>query len=532
MAIRKDVNETMKKNWMRPLLLLLALLLLAGCGLPSAGLPEKEEPDLEGARQTAERCLLDPEIGGAAAEPETEPGRLLAELLRAARTLRVSGDPVIDGDGAAVPVTIAAPDPAAVAAALAPALQEELDARMEAARRTDELLEADLSLREELLPELGLAALEKLAGRSWETAEQTVELKLRREDGAWSVSDAEQLRQALCGADYDALAADMLSEAAAALVTAPKHYVMPLDMKRGETPDPDGYLVTEDPDEVLALLARPEAQRLLEGKELIWSPETELFPNSQIRCYLDETILVIVWQEVTAFACGTYAEIVVADGSQLGRRIAEDDFLSEETVLPTEFAELTQAVLVIGGDYYRYPGRWNGICVYEGQVCRFEPDTSDCCFVTDQGELLFVRRGQFETEEEAAAYIEENNVRFSLCFGPAVIEDGENVTPEFYRWGEIYDRYARALLGLKEEKHYLTCAINAKTPGYFNLVTLRDAVDAMLEHGCTRAYTLDGGQTATIVLGGELINTVQFGIERSMSDVVFFASALPPKEEP
>lgn len=522
----------MKMNWIRLLCAVLALLLLAGCGLPAAGTPEEEAPDLEGARQTAERFLLSLTDGGEAGEPETELGRALAGLLRGGRTIRLSGDPAPDGEGAVIPVTVTAPDPAAVAAELAPALQEELDARMEAARRTDEVLNADLSLREELLPELGLAALEKLAGRSMENTETVVGLRLSRADGEWLVSGTEELLTALDGADYDALAAEMLETAAAALVTEPKHYVMPLDMKQGETPDPAGYLVTEDPAEVLALVARPEAQRLLEGKELIWSPDTEFFPNSKIHCYLDETILVIVWQEVTAFACGTFAEIVVADGSQLGRRLAEDDFLSQETTLPTEFAEQTQAVLVIGGDFYRYPGRWNGICVYEGEICRFEPDSSECCFVTDQGELLFVRRGQFETEEEAAAYIEENHVRFSLCFGPAVIEDGENVTPEFYRWGEIYDHYARAILGRKEEKHYLTCTVNAKSPGYYYLVTLRDAVDAMLEHGCTRAYTLDGGQTATIVLGGEVINTVQFGVERAMSDVVFFASALPPEEEP
>ncbi len=537
------------KRIFRLLLSAALLMLLCACSPQPAEPAETAAPTFEeeaqAAGRTAERFLRALESGDpaeaepllapgrslAAAEPETESGLLLRDALSRPLRLELRGELRPEDGEIAVDAALLAPDPDAFAGALADTLQETVNERLAAARRTDEVLNADLSVRGELLPVLGLEALTKLGGEPREAVERGIyTLRLSRTDGEWLVSDDGGLAAALYAADHDALAAEMLEAAAAALHAQPKHYVMPVDMKRGETPDPEGYLITDDPDEVLALLARPEAQRLLEGKKLSWSPEIERFPNSEIRCYLDETILVIVWKEVTAFACGTYAEIVVADGSQLGRRLADDTFVWEKNYLPTEFAEQTQAVLVIGGDFYRYPGRWNGICVYEGEICRFEPDTSDCCFVTDRGELLFVYRGQFRTREEAEAYVAEHHVRFSLCFGPAVIENGENVMPEIYRWGEIYDHYARALLGSMEEGHYLTCAINAQAPGYYHLVTLPDAVDAMLAHGCLRAYALDGGQTATIVLGGELINTVQFGVERSMSDVVFFASALPPEE--
>ena len=38
----------------------------------------------------------------------------------------------------------------------------------------------------------------------------------------------------------------------------------------------------------------------------------------------------------------------------------------------------------------------------------------------------------------------------------------------------------------------------------------------MLKRGCWKAYALDGGQTATTVFGGQLINPVQFGQEKEI----------------
>ncbi len=123
----------------------------------------------------------------------------------------------------------------------------------------------------------------------------------------------------------------------------------------------------------------------------------------------------------------------------------------------------------------------------------------------------------------------ENDVLFSVAFGPVLIDNGVDVTPNAYPWGEIDDTYARSALGLLGEHHYLTMNINCDRPGtaYYNLATLRQAADAMLARGCIKAYTLDGGQTATTAFHGELINPVQFGWEKPISDVIYFATAVP-----
>ena len=42
-----------------------------------------------------------------------------------------------------------------------------------------------------------------------------------------------------------------------------------------------------------------------------------------------------------------------------------------------------------------------------------------------------------------------------------------------------------------------------------------------------KAYTLDGGQTAEIVMMGGPVNYVDYNNERLVSDIIYFATALP-----
>ena len=295
---------------------------------------------------------------------------------------------------------------------------------------------------------------------------------------------------------------------------------------RGMRPDPEGYHESKDPAELTAFLQREDVQNLIRDKKLLWNEAIVLYPETSVRWYFDETILCIVWQEVEAEAVGTFSEIIIADGSQLRRKISDDELWSFAFETTTQFAADSNAVLAFGGDFY-YHGRACGIGIYQREFYRFDPVTCDTCYITADGDMLFSYRNQFAEQAQAEQFAAENNVVFSLGFGPVLIDDYQDVTPENYPWGEVNDTYARAALGLLEKHHYLTMNINCAQPGtaYYNLATLRQAADAMLERGCRKAYALDGGQTATTVFGGTLINPVQFGEEKPISDIIYFASA-------
>lgn len=304
-------------------------------------------------------------------------------------------------------------------------------------------------------------------------------------------------------------------------------YRIPENSLVGMPPVPDGFYVSKDAGELASFLERDDVRKLIGDRTLVWNAETERIPDTSVRWYFDETILCIVWQEVEAEAVGTFSEVIIADGSQLRRKISSDELWSFAFETTSQFAADTDAVLAFGGDFY-YHGRACGIGFYQRELYRFEPKSCDTCWVTADGDLLFTYREQIMEEEAAKRFAEENDVLFTLVFGPVLIDEYRDVTPELYLWGETEDTYARAALGLMDRHHYLTMNINCGPVGteYYHLATLRQATEAMMKKGCRKAYALDGGQTATTVFGGQLINPVQFGVEKEISDIIYFASAV------
>ena len=508
---------------------LLTLLLLAGGGLiwlrATGGSLEAlfAPPAPDAAALLAPLALPEP---AAAATPD---GQALRAAALAVRGYTLTGEPAQDGKTARQSVRVTVLDAGKLGAELNTALQNAMEQRVAAASRAAEIYE-DGAYRPELLRSLFDELLrEHLREPERYAAESTLGLELNWEKGEWRLADYGALAQALLdggAADPDAAAEALFAAAAGALPLIPLHYAIPEDALSGPAPDPANFGETDDPAVIEALLRRPEAQALTGGQTTVWNAQLERFPGSTIRWYLDETILALVWQEVEAHAVGTFSEVFIADGSQLRRKIAGDAPFDLHFETCSQFARDTNAVLAVGGDFYHH-GRACGISVYQREICRFEPKTCDVCYITTDGDMLFSYCGQFTSEDEARQFIADNDVLFSLAFGPVLIDNGADMTPTGYAWGEIDDTYARSALGLLGRHHYLTMNINCGQGQYYYLATLRQAADAMVRRGCVKAYTLDGGQTATTVFNGKLINPVQFGWEKEISDVIYFATALP-----
>ena len=139
---------------------------------------------------------------------------------------------------------------------------------------------------------------------------------------------------------------------------------------------------------------------------------------------------------------------------------------------------------------------------------------------------MVIQAGEIRTEEEAQAFADAHDVRFSLAFGPVMVENGVNVVPSSYPLGEINDRYARAALCQLGKLHYLLVAANQQG-GYKGLVTSSGFADELVKLGVEKAFAVDGGQSAAIVTGDKLINRPVYGVQRAMSDIIYFATAIP-----
>ena len=299
-------------------------------------------------------------------------------------------------------------------------------------------------------------------------------------------------------------------------------YEIPADAQVAPKPNPDCYGQTDDPSSLQWLL--DEAEYMLEGQPLYFSTEVELFADSVVNYYLDDTIFAITWKEVHDGSVYTFSEVKINHPSQFRRHLAGGEYGSEMQYYTTEMAESVNAVVASSGDFYRF--RNFGISVYQGQVRRVEGTYAETCYIDRNGDMHFTYGGDILTTEAAKAYVEENDIRFSLAFGPVLIDNYELVEHTWYGVGEITEGYARAALCQMGELHYIVVTANTQGP-WQEIPTVKTFAKNVAATGCRMAYCLDGGQTAAIVMGDQLINRPVYGQQRKISDIIYFATAVP-----
>lgn len=289
-------------------------------------------------------------------------------------------------------------------------------------------------------------------------------------------------------------------------------------------PEPDQSLFgqTDDPASLQDILDR--AAYLLDGQQLYFRTDVELFQNTPVRYYLDDSIFAITWKEVHEGSVYTFSEVKVSHPSQFRRHLAGGEFGSEMQYLTTEMAASVNAVVASSGDFYRF--RDFGICVYEGKVRRVEGTYAETCYIDGNGDMHFTYGGDLLDTPSAQAYVDGNDIRFSLCFGPVLVDEYQVVNHTWYGVGEINEGYARAALCQMGPLHYIVVTANTEGP-YQDIPTVATFSKYVSATGCRMAYCLDGGQTAAIVMNDELINRPVYGQQRKISDIIYFATAIP-----
>ncbi len=287
-------------------------------------------------------------------------------------------------------------------------------------------------------------------------------------------------------------------------------------------PDPSCFGQTQTAAHLAGILE--QAKPLLDGQDLLFSTQTQTAPGTNIHYYLDETILAITWKLVIDDTVYTVSEVKLAHPSQFRRFLAGGEYGSEIQLHTTQMAQQVNAVVASSGDFYRF--RRMGVIVYDGVVQRVDSEKVDTCYINDQGDLLFSYRGELADMESAQEFVDKHNIRFSLAFGPVLIDGGESKRIYGYGLGEIDSNYARAALCQRGPLHYLLVTANAEG-NYRTTPSLHTMQKHLETFGCEKVYTLDGGQTAAIVMNGELMNRVVYGYQRNISDIIYFATALP-----
>jgi len=151
---------------------------------------------------------------------------------------------------------------------------------------------------------------------------------------------------------------------------------------------------------------------------------------------------------------------------------------------------------------------------------------AETCYIDANGDMHFTYGGDVLTVQDVQKFVDERDIQFSLAFGPILVDNYEVVPHTWYGVGEINEEYARAALLQMDTLHYIV--VTANTDGVTTFIpTVAKFQEVVAATGCRHAYSLDGGQTATIVMNDELVNRPVYGQQRKISDIIYFATAVP-----
>lgn len=321
---------------------------------------------------------------------------------------------------------------------------------------------------------------------------------------------------------FDMSLTNRLSEAMGGMLAIDKVYWLSDDDIVAPEPDQSKYGSTTDPSTLDWLME--DAQDILKGQETVFHTGIQIARGTKVEYYLDDTIFAVTWKQGINHGMYTFSEIKIAHPSQFRRYLAGGEYGSGIKLKTSQMAATVNAVVASSGDFYAH--RQHGVIVYDGTVQRINSRFVDTCYINERGDMVFTRAGELPDMESAQRFVEDNDIRFSLAFGPILIDHGKLEYRYNYIIGEIEGPYPRAALAQKDTLHYLLVTLNTEKQYGCNsdLYTFGKVIEGL---GVEKAYTLDGGQTAVIAMNDRVINAVLYGNQRNISDIIYFATAKP-----
>jgi len=216
------------------------------------------------------------------------------------------------------------------------------------------------------------------------------------------------------------------------------------------------------------------------------------------------------------------ADILVDDPAQLQTAFAGEEYSKKNAEATSDIAARHDAVLAINGDYYNYKDNV-GLVIRNGELYRDKATTRDQLLVYADGTFKALPRGSYE-QGTGQKYIDEGVVQ-CFTFGPLLVNDGEIVElPEKYIIStKDTIREPRTAIGQIDANHYVVIVADGRRDGWSDLgMTLQELQQMFTQLGCTVAYNMDGGGSATMILDGERVNKTSGSRERDVSDIIYF----------
>jgi len=217
------------------------------------------------------------------------------------------------------------------------------------------------------------------------------------------------------------------------------------------------------------------------------------------------------------------ADVVLSDAKELRNAFADNQFGRNIIADTSEIAEDNNAIFAVNGDYYGF--REDGIIIRNGILFRDEPARIGLAFFVD-GQMQIYDESQTNGQD-----LLDSGVWNTFSFGPALLENGEIV--EYISKVEIdtnignhpiQGEQPRTGVGVIDENHFVFIVVDGRSRGYSRGATLMEFALMFEELGCSVAYNLDGGGSATMYFMGRVVNNpLGRNKERGTSDILFIA---------
>jgi len=246
--------------------------------------------------------------------------------------------------------------------------------------------------------------------------------------------------------------------------------------------------------------------------------ETNFYDYGSIKIQIDRWCYAFNNTELRFFV----ADILVDDPAQMQTAFAGEEYSKKNAEATSDIAARHDAVLAINGDYYNYKDNI-GLVIRNGELYRDKETTRDQLLVYADGTFKALPRGTYE-QGAGQQYIDEGVVQ-CFTFGPLLVNDGEAVElPQKYIIStKDTIREPRTAIGQIDANHYVVIVADGRRDGWSDLgMTLQELQQMFVQMGCTVAYNMDGGGSATMILDGERVNKTSGSRERDVSDIIYF----------
>ena len=277
---------------------------------------------------------------------------------------------------------------------------------------------------------------------------------------------------------------------------------LPVDLTPGYVPNPDCYIEADE-------------------------------ENGVKQGYEDESITVTLERVKVDDCTFNVARVKIAHPSQFRTGLANEKATKTNKI--STMAKNHNAVVAIGGDFFS--DAKNGYVVRQYKEFRRSPKSVyDMLLVDQNGDFHIILKSD---PAEFKALLESETLTFpnAFHFGPALIKDSMLLeSPQYYvdngnRYNTRGDE-PRSAIGQLGPLEYMLVVVDGPKKGKDRGgITTAELAQWMLAQGCQQAYNLDGGNSALMWFGGENYSDKSVKAERSVSDFIYFSTAILPEEE-